>query len=302
MNNNMNIVSRSVGTHDGTFHADEVTACALLIVFGLVDKDKIVRTRDLSLLDTCEYVCDVGGVYNKAKKRFDHHQSDYKGYLSSAGMVLQFLKETAVIDSSLYDFLNCTFVMGVDAHDNGLVESTPGHCTFSHVITSFVPPEYDCNSQVQMKAFSSALDFVLGFIQRNLEKYQYVQACRQDVQAAMNESLRNHPDYLVFDTALPWMDNFYELGGAHHPASFLIMPSGSHWKLRGIPPSESEKMKVKIPLPIEWAGLLGQDLKAISNNPGAIFCHKGRFIAVFETKQDALKAVEEILKTKKEVV
>ena len=33
---------RSCGTHDGTFHADEVTACALLILFDLVDEDKVL--------------------------------------------------------------------------------------------------------------------------------------------------------------------------------------------------------------------------------------------------------------------
>ncbi len=29
---------RSFGTHDGSFHADEVTACALLLLFGIREK------------------------------------------------------------------------------------------------------------------------------------------------------------------------------------------------------------------------------------------------------------------------
>ena len=32
------------------------------------------RTRDPALLDTCDIVVDVGGVYDPAKNRFDHHQ------------------------------------------------------------------------------------------------------------------------------------------------------------------------------------------------------------------------------------
>nr|NGX27459.1 hypothetical protein [Chlamydiota bacterium] len=40
------MISRSLGTHDGSFHADEVSACALLLVFDLIDRDKIFRTRD----------------------------------------------------------------------------------------------------------------------------------------------------------------------------------------------------------------------------------------------------------------
>src|ERR1700730_16025189 len=99
-------IKRSVGTHDGSFHADEVTACALLVFFDLVDREKIFRTRDMEKLDACEFVCDVGGVYNTILKRFDHHQSDYQGELSSAGMVWLYLKTLGVIDERLYDYFN----------------------------------------------------------------------------------------------------------------------------------------------------------------------------------------------------
>src|ERR1700734_1069645 len=87
----------SCGTHDGTFHADEVTACALLVVFGLIGQDKIIRTRKKELLDSCEYICDVGGIYDPAEKLFDHHQAEYQGNLSSAGMILLHLQDTHVI-------------------------------------------------------------------------------------------------------------------------------------------------------------------------------------------------------------
>src|SRR5277367_727427 len=113
------VVQRSVGVHDGSFHADEVTACALLIVFNLVDKDKVVRSREVRVLEECEYVCDVGGVYDPACKRFDHHQSNYTGDLSSAGMIWLYLKTQGGIDPAIYDFLNRALILGVDAHDNG---------------------------------------------------------------------------------------------------------------------------------------------------------------------------------------
>jgi len=53
---------------------------------------------------------------------------------------------------------------------------------------------------------------------------------------------------------------------------------------------------VRLPLPEEWAGLLEDDLKKASEIPGAIFCHKGRFISVWETKEDAFKALKYILR------
>jgi uncharacterized UPF0160 family protein len=59
-------------------------------------------------------------------------------------------------------------------------------------------------------------------------------------------------------------------------------------------------MKVRIPLPLEWAGLLEEDLKKITGIPGAVFCHKGRFISVWETREDALKALKYVLANVKE--
>jgi uncharacterized UPF0160 family protein len=95
---------------------------------------------------------------------------------------------------------------------------------------------------------------------------------------------------LIFEEPLPWMENFFELGGEFHPAQFVIMPSGGHWKLRGIPPSLNERMKVRRPLPENWAGFRDEELRKITGIQGAIFCHKGRFISIWETKEDALKA------------
>jgi uncharacterized UPF0160 family protein len=285
------MIKRSVGTHDGSFHADEVTACALLVVFGLVDKDKIVRSRDPRILDECEYVCDVGGVYDPSLKRFDHHQSEYTGDLSSAGMILLYMKEQGIVDETTYDFFYRSLIFSVDAYDNGRVTLEFGTCTFSHVVSNFVPVAYDALPEVQTKAFFDALDFVIGHLQRLSERFAYIHACREKVAASM----KTREKYLYFEEAMPWMDCFFDMGGEMHPALFVIMPSGSHWKLRGIPPTLEEKMKVRLPLPQGWAGLLDDDLKRVSGIPGAIFCHKGRFISVWETREDALKALEYVL-------
>jgi uncharacterized UPF0160 family protein len=287
------MLKRSVGTHDGTFHADEVTACALLILFDLIDKDKIIRTRDPQLLSQREFVCDVGGIYEPSSKRFDHHQSEYRGELSSAGMIWLYLKNEGVVDESTYDYFNRALIWGVDAVDNGRAILEEGSCTFSQVISNFVPPRYDAPPEDQRQAFFEALDFVLRHLQRLRTRYEYILSCREKVAASMKKKEK----FLYFDEAMPWMESFFEMGGETHPATFVIMPSGGHWKLRGIPPTHSERMKVRVPLPQEWAGLLGDDLKRVTGIKGAIFCHKGRFISVWETKEDVFKALEKVLPT-----
>lgn len=286
------ISKKSFGTHDGTFHADELTACAFLLLFNLIDRDKVFRTRDQEKLSNLEFVCDVGGIYDPSIKRFDHHQVEYKGSLSSAGMILKYLLEENIIDEEFYNYFNRSLVIGVDAIDNGLTTQKIGHCSFSGVITNFVPIHHNADDKILLTAFNEALDFVYGHLKRLHDRYFYIKSCQEKVKKSMLEG----KDVLIFEEPLPWMENFFELQGENHPALFVIMPAGDHWKLRGIPPTYDQKMKVRKLLPKHWAGLLDDDLVKATKIDGAIFCHKGRFISIWKTKEDALKALALILK------
>jgi uncharacterized UPF0160 family protein len=279
---------RSFGTHNGSFHADEVTACALLLLFNLIDRDKIVRSRSPDELNSCEFVCDVGGIYNPDIKRFDHHQVDYKGTLSSAGMILKYLVDSKTITPEEFNLLNQTLIAGVDAHDNGIETAGPGISTYSMVIGNFAPIEHEASDEEWDSSFEEALDLALGHLKRLVARYRYILSCREQVKDAMAEK----KPVLIFEKSIPWMDNFFAMNGESHPAKFVIMPSGKHWKLRGIPPSLQQRMQVRKPLPLEWAGLLGDELKKVTGIKGSIFCHKGRFISVWETKEDAIKALK----------
>ena len=285
-------ILRSVGVHDGMFHADEVTACALLILFNLVDEHKIVRTRETDLLARCEYVCDVGGVYDPLTKLFDHHQVSYQGPLSSAGMVLNHLRDSKLLDAEEYAFLQGSLIKGVDEHDNGKMPQYSGLCTFSHVIANYAPVSYAAPPEQLQACFLDALHFALGHLKRLRERFMYTASCRELVRAEMARDTL----CLIFNEALPWLESFFALGGREHRALFLIMPSQGKWKLRGIPPDYEHRMQVRMPLPQKWAGLLQHELRAQSGIAGAVFCHKGRFISVWETKEDAMAALQLVLK------
>lgn len=282
----------SFGTHDGSFHADEVTALALLVVFKKIDLDKIIRTRDLKVLEECEYVCDVGGIYDPSIKRFDHHQVSYQGLLSSAGMILKYLHDTEVLSTKEYHFFNNSLVKGVDAFDNGRVTSNLGYCSFSNIISNYLPIEHQATKKEMNSAFNKAVKFTIGHLERLYARYLYNSSCK----GLVEEAMKKYTECLIFDKSIPWMESFFDLNGEGHPALFIIMPSGEHWKLRGIPPSYEEKIKVRHPLPKKWEGLLEEDLQKVTQIDGAIFCHKGRFISVWKTKEDALKAYELVKK------
>jgi uncharacterized UPF0160 family protein len=289
------ILSRSCGVHSGEFHADEVTACALLLHFNLIDLDKIIRTRELGRLESCDFVCDVGGEYDPKRKRFDHHQLEYKGELSSAGMIWEYLRDQKIISEIYYNYLHRTLIRGVDDIDNGRLQPIFGLCTFSSVISAFVPAEHGIMGDSSLDdAFFEALEFVRGHLARIEKKFLYMQKCKETVRVIMEQM----KECLVFEKAMPWLEAFFELGGKDHPAEFIIMPSGNHWKLRGVPPSFEKQMDVRRPLPLEWAGLLQEDLRKETGIDGAIFCHKGRFISVWKTKEDAIRALKMVLSKK----
>ncbi len=284
------MIPHSFGTHDGTFHADEVTACALLLLFHRIEPSQIIRSRDVKQIEVCEYICDVGGVYNPLKKRFDHHQIQYKGNLSSAGMILLYLKEQGDLSEREYEYFAQNIVIGIDAIDNGY--SLPiGFSTFSHVISLYNPYTCDASKQREDEAFFEAVQFALSHLQRMQNRFYFMLACEKEVA----EVMKRDQQCLFFEEEIPWQEGFFASGGEKHPAYFLIMPAGPHWKLRGIPPDSHHRMEVRIPLPQEWAGLLDRDLQRVSGISGAIFCHKGRFVSVWETKQDAIKALEYVL-------
>eukprot|EP00614_Pseudopedinella_elastica_P001626 CAMPEP_0172593114 /NCGR_PEP_ID=MMETSP1068-20121228/12297_1 /TAXON_ID=35684 /ORGANISM="Pseudopedinella elastica, Strain CCMP716" /LENGTH=376 /DNA_ID=CAMNT_0013390501 /DNA_START=9 /DNA_END=1139 /DNA_ORIENTATION=+ len=138
--------AKKIGTHDGKFHCDEALACAMLKFLPEWKDAVIVRTRDAVALEACDIVVDVGGTYDGAKLRFDHHQRgfthvlDELGFdtkLSSAGLVYkhfgrQVLEEvtkdkatgacpwpphvTEVVYRKVYEI----FMEAIDGIDNGV--------------------------------------------------------------------------------------------------------------------------------------------------------------------------------------
>lgn len=69
--------TKVIGTHSGTFQADEAMGCWMLLQLPEYRNSKIVRSRDLEVLDGLDIVIDVGGIYDPSKLRYDHHQRGY---------------------------------------------------------------------------------------------------------------------------------------------------------------------------------------------------------------------------------
>lgn len=146
----MEIISqKSIGTHDGAFHADEVLGCTMLSKYTEQFKNaQIVRTRDDNILKGLDIVIDVGKVYDPATLRLDHHQREFVDTfdanhdirLSSAGLVYRHFGKEVVKNLTtkyvemyklnvevnertidlVYHRLYDHFIQGMDGVDNGV--------------------------------------------------------------------------------------------------------------------------------------------------------------------------------------
>ena len=75
--NKINFLFKKVVTHSGTFHADEILACATIRYFtGSAQKQDIIRTFEVAEYLTDPEVCvlDIGRHYDPGTGNFDHHQ------------------------------------------------------------------------------------------------------------------------------------------------------------------------------------------------------------------------------------
>ena len=74
---------KKIGTHNGAFHVDEILACAMLKKLPEYADAEIIRTRDPKILDECDIVVDVGGVFDPKTHRYDHHQKSFTHSMST---------------------------------------------------------------------------------------------------------------------------------------------------------------------------------------------------------------------------
>lgn len=71
------VSNKVIGTHSGTFQADEALGVWMLRQLPDYRNSKVVRSRDQKVLDKLDIVIDVGGVYDHDALRYDHHQRGY---------------------------------------------------------------------------------------------------------------------------------------------------------------------------------------------------------------------------------
>lgn len=276
-------------THSGKFHADDVLAWALIKEF-LDSNANLIRTRDEEKIKQADIVFDVGGIFDEETMRFDHHQSSYQGEFSSAGMVLHWLKRQQHMSESLFYALKSSMVDYVDDVDNGRTLPDPKAPCFAQFVDTMGS---GCSSLEEFDiAFHNASQFAQHYIQSTKKKILVQEQNKDIVLAEMHCAKEEKRNYLLFSQYVPWKHPYFQADGETHPTEFIIFPNlQKKWQVVAIPPKQNSFAQKKS-LPKQWAGLRDEELSNVVGVSGAIFCHKNRFIAIFDSLQNSLSALK----------
>ena len=287
---------KTIVTHNGTFHADDVFAVATLqLVYG-VEGITIVRTRDESVIATADIVVDVGGGYDISTGRFDHHQVGapvrengipYSGF----GLVWQTYGEQVAGSVEVAAAIERKIVFAVDADDSAITLAdlrNPDIPTFEidEVVRSFVPVRGSADNTDE--AFLEAVTFARGLLSRLIVKKTSTIAMDKIVADTYAAALDTR--CLVF-TASVATGACIDLPDVE----VVVMPYdpavNTNWTAKTIQKTH-DTFEARVNFPESWRGLRDQELADESGITDAVFCHKTGYFFVAGSKEGAMKAAD----------
>ncbi len=286
---------KTIVTHNGNFHADDVFAVATLL---LVYSDaQVIRSRDSKVIESADAVVDTGFIYDSEKCRFDHHQEGGAGIRENgipyASFGLVWKKFGTQLAGDAAAMIERRLILAVDAGDNGVstYESIIDGITpytigdfFKSFITSKEPTEEEL-----YKTFRDNVNVAKGLLSREIKYSQDKVEDMKIVQHIYENSLDKA--IVVFDKPMLWEEVLAPIPGVF----YVVYPrKEGNWGVKTVPvvPGKFERKKY---FPEDWAGRSESELVEITGIPDAIFCHKGKFLAVAKSKAGAIALAEKAL-------
>ncbi len=289
-------------THSGKFHADDAWAVAVLKI--LFPQAEVVRTRDTERVEAADFAVDVGGIWDPATGRFDHHQKGFAGArptgvpYASAGLVWKEFGARCVSalaaahtghrlsDEKAVEMahsIDADVVQYLDLSDVGAAKNAPGGYGLSAVVSGFNPNWLDeqrvgygdADDAYRLSQFSRAME-LLTDIMANAVKYR-VGALLSVEQVRQAQVLDEGRVLFLENGAVPWS----QVVRREMPKVLFVISHNiaeQRYMIHTIPVS-ADSFMARADLPEAWAGLRDAQLAAVTGVDDAGFCHNGRFIA-----------------------
>ena len=312
----------TIATHSGTFHADDVFGVGVLM--GVFPSHTLIRTRKQALIDTADYVVDVGGTWDAATGRFDHHQRGFEGArpareldgaivpgvgYASAGLVWSAFGDAYVTTwasahhHNLDEFavaevvrsIDHSLVQYLDLVDTGQADVSPGIFGLSSLIAQLNTHwleekglDHDGRAQLLETRFREAIAITRKFLDHAISK--------KVAQLRAMETVRNAPRLLdgrvlhLNEGGMPWT---HVVVHEMPEVMFVIYPDseGDQYQIKTVP-VEAGSFTARMDLPERWAGLRDAELAAVSGVADSVFCHLNLFIGGARSFEGAVQMAE----------
>ena len=284
---------KTLGTHSGKFHADDVMATAILSL--LIGDVKVTRTRDENILGKLDFVFDI------SLGEFDHHQLNKEIRennipYAACGLVWRefgprvIQKFNSALDEndviSIFDYIDKNLVQGIDAIDNGVdIKSEIKVTSISDIIQSF-NPTWDCDDSKD-KAFEEATVYATAVIKRMISR----QVSAIKARTIVNEAFENRKsnEIIVLKTGCPWLHQLLKID-INNEVLFVISPDDTNeeYKIQTVKKT-ADTFEARKDILKSIRGKSSEEINSIIKIDDAIFCHTAGFIASTKSLESALK-------------
>lgn len=316
-NTSVTTATKTVVTHNGLFHADETFGVAFLnLIIG--SEMRVVRTRNPQEIEGAYVALDVGGVYDNAKLRYDHHQREFTDVhegtsvkLAACGLIWKHFGTCLITKfhpeldleqvQSMWQSVDETICRPVDLQDNGQgtfkVEGAEAQAlTVSMMVAAF--NQQDIYSPAQDEAFMKVVEilkeYILNFLRAGANKLQLLKEAEEAVKAQLGSRV------LVLDKFLPYREAVLKANAEGGQFDLVTYPANGQWNIQTVPVDDSTEnfYSQRVSLPQRLWGLTGPDASKESLGGSAlVFCHKTGFLAAVkaDTAEVARKAAEAVI-------
>ncbi|MEA3512991.1 MAG: MYG1 family protein [Campylobacterota bacterium] len=250
---------KQIATHNKIFHADEVTAIALLKIF--TEDEIVVHRVDHDIDDFTKYdmVIDIGKKFDGVK-HFDHHQ--YKGGKSSAGLIWEYLgfeDEYPKISK---------LIKLVDDNDVGIAKAKPFE--YSSLLKCYNTSKI--TSKEQDEAFTRAVKFAMTVLNSMADLEEELQAVQNIV--AESFVFNNNPKILELNRFTPHWTTY--INGELAPQIKAVV-----WE-------DEEEKNYKVKIPPKYLGSFELNGKALVQDSSMEFVHSSGHFAIAKD-EDTMK-------------
>lgn len=282
-------------THNGSFHADDVFAVALLK--RMHPEASVIRTRDEEEIASADFVVDVGGVFDPQANRFDHHQPEGAGVrengipYASVGLVWQIYGAQIAGSEEVAALIDEYAIQEIDAYDSGVApfETTiPG--MYPKNVGTFVQ-SFNAPWNVEDPDHDALFEEVVAVASVLFERILVHASAKYEGEKLVREAYENADDatVLVLDRKLP----YHSVLASKPETKFVIHPDpllAGRWRAYALAGEKAFEYRIRFPK--AWAGLHDTELQTVSGVQDAVFCHRACFLVVADSFEGITQLVQ----------